>query len=274
MYYDVHRKWLSAVFNLGLLANNAILTNSFASASSYFTTTDLGSFNHDAASGNPLKGFLTSPDWNSNAELNSFPSSLEFYYVGLNKVMTDFQTFDWDTYLEPRLEDTASRNRHSILRFILDYPGEQTYVPQFLIDRGLSFTNYSVDGDSGKSPDYNNSDLRTALLQFIQAFGEKYDGDTRIGFIQIGLLGFWGEWHTWTGVAATEAWIPDSIKDDVVSSFQSNFIETQIQVRYPWSTAIQAGFGLHDDSFAYETLDGNYNGGKYRDWFFWRLVQE
>ena len=36
---------------------------------------------------------------------------------------------------------------------------------------------------------------------------------------------------------------------------------TQVQVRYPFGPAIQAGFGLHDDSFAYATLDGVYNGG-------------
>ena len=80
--------------------------------------------------------------------------------------------------------------------------------------------------------------------------------------------------HTYTdGTGVTEGWIPDSLKDDVVQSFQSNFLSTQVQVRYPWETAIQAGFGLHDDSFAHATLDGEYNGGENVGWFFWPAVE-
>ena len=66
----------------------------------YYTTTDLGSPNSSASSGNPFKGFLTNPDWNSVSALMSFPSSLDFYYIGLNDVMSNFNTFDWDTTLE------------------------------------------------------------------------------------------------------------------------------------------------------------------------------
>ena len=35
------------------------------------------------------------------------------------------------------------------------------------------------------------------LKRFIAAFGKKYDGDPRIGYITAGLLGHWGEWHTY-----------------------------------------------------------------------------
>mmetsp|Transcript_21327 Transcript_21327/g.24238 ORF Transcript_21327/g.24238 Transcript_21327/m.24238 type:complete len:269 (-) Transcript_21327:1279-2085(-) len=240
----------------------------------YFETTNLGSYNPEAENGNPLKGFLSNPDWHSTGEMLSFPSSLEFYYLGLNEVMTGFNTFDWETHLESRLDNTASRSRHAIVRFVLDMPGEDSYVPQFLIDAGLKFDSYSNYG-GGQSPDYYNNNLQTALQQFVEAFGAAYDGDTRIGFIQVGLLGFWGEWHTYTdNSGATDNWIPDSLKDDLVEWFDSGFNVTPIQVRYPHPSAMSAGFGLHDDSFAYETLDGEYNGGVSASWFFWRLVEE
>lgn len=160
----------------------------------YYTTTNLGEYNENAAFPNPLQGILTNPDWNSIDALNSFPSSLEFYYLALDKVMTDYNTYDWETHLESRLNDTASRNRHAIVRFVLDMPAAaETSVPQFLIDGGLGFNTYTTYG-GGESPDYTDDNLRTALLQFIEAFGQKYDGDSRLGFVQVGLLGLWGEW--------------------------------------------------------------------------------
>jgi hypothetical protein len=261
---------ISAISGL-LICPNPVVAQELLSP--YYTTTDLGAPNPDAALGNPLKGFLTNPDWNSEEALQSFPSSLEFYYIGLDEVMTDYDTFDWEASFEGRLDDTVSRNRHAILRFILDTPNQATQVPQFLIDGGLTFNEYSTYG-GGQSPDYNDLNLKKALQQFIAAFGEKYDGDTRIAFVQVGLLGFWGEWHTYTdGSGETEGWIPESLKVDVISSFSSAMTKTKVQIRYPSQASVNAGFGLHDDSFAYATLDGQYNGGENVDWFFWPRVE-
>ena len=239
----------------------------------YYTTSDLGNPNDNAASGNPLKGFLTSPDWSTPPYRQEIPSSLEFYYVGLNEVMTGSDDFDWDTSFEPMIAETASRNKHAIVRFRMDCPGETTMVPEFLVDNGLVMNSYSTYG-GGQSPDYTDSNLLQALQGFIAAFGARYDGDTRIGFIQVGLLGFWGEWHTYTdGSGLTEGWIPSSTKDLIVGAFESAFSITQLQVRYPHQSAVDAGFGLHDDSFAHSTLDGAANGGVVVDWFFWPEVQ-
>lgn len=43
----------------------------------------------------------------------------------------------------------------------------------------------------GLTPDYGNETLLKALTQFVRALGKKYDGDRRIAFIHLGLLGFW-----------------------------------------------------------------------------------
>ena len=229
--------------------------------------------NATAAEGNPLKGFLTSPEWSSWPYLQSVPSSLEYYYVPLRSVMndnaSDFSGFD--TYLEPRLRASAARGMHSVLRFFLDYPGaaDPLYaVPQFLIDGGLAFHNYTEFG-GGRSPDYTSNALLAALEGFIAALGARYDGDPRLGFVQLGLLGFWAEWHTYP-----YDWIPDTSKDRVVAAFAGAFRSTQLQVRTPWASAVgRARFGLHDDSFAYSTLDGAYNGGSAVPWFFWPSVE-
>ena len=93
-----------------------------------------------------------------------------------------------------------------------------------------------------------------------------------LAFVQLGLLGFWGEWHTWTGDSTTDSWIPDATRVAVIDAFDNAFQTTQVQARYiHWSAVGRPGFGLHDDSFAHSTIDE----GVYpqpMDWFFWSQV--
>ena len=68
-----------------------------AVAAPYYTATELGEPNLAAASGNPLRGFLTSPDWTSPPrQREEVPSSLDFYYVGVDEIMTGPGMPDWD----------------------------------------------------------------------------------------------------------------------------------------------------------------------------------
>jgi hypothetical protein len=84
--------------------------------------------------------------------------------------------------------------------------------------------------------------------------GQKYDGDIRIGFWQIGFLGHWGEWHTFpnsTYFASTNH------QNQIISAFNSSFVQTKIQLRYFAVTgnnnATSWNVGFHDDSFAQDT---------------------
>mgnify|MGYP007000203299 len=96
------------------------------------------------------------------------------------------------------------------------------------------------------------------LIDFIAEFVSIYDGDNRIGFIQIGLLGFWGEWHTFPHTT----WFPSNeFQREVIAAFDDAFNQTQILIRYPIQDAPQRRIGFHDDSFAYATV-GDVN------WFF------
>ena len=156
----------------------------------------------------------------------------------------------------------------------MDYPrAEGSYVshtPQFLIDDyNLVMTPWSSTSLNavGSSPDYSDPNLVTALENFIAALGAQYDSDPRVGYVQLGLLGFWGEWHTWTGDPATDSWIPDGTRVAVIDAYDAAFPTTQVQARYiHWRAVGREGFGLHDDSFAYSTIDDGV------DWFFWSQV--
>jgi hypothetical protein len=39
--------------------------------------------------------------------------------------------------------------------------------------------------------------MLAAMERLIGALGHRYDGNPRVALLELGLLGFWGEWHTW-----------------------------------------------------------------------------
>jgi hypothetical protein len=228
----------------------------------------LGSFNPDAAIGNPLKGLMGSPFYEGPPLPNLVPSTLEFYYIGLDSVMLDnpakvgaTKAFNW-TYLEGLLNGSASRRCHAILRFYLDFPGQALRIPQYLLNAGVKLLQYN---GTKISPFYGDTQLLEALKQFVSAFGQKYDGDTRLACVQLGLIGFWGEGHTFD----FEHLLPTSVLSQVIVWYKEAFEKTKLQIRGTFDSAYKSGFGRHDDSFGYSTLDGKDNGGISRDWFFW-----
>lgn len=168
----------------------------------YYSTSSadvLGWPNPDAAMGNPFKGLMRAPWYgNYNADNSSFPSSLEWFYMGLDTLMKgdpdvvgEDAAFDW-TEMESRLNETASRNNHAVFTVVLHYPGwDGLNVPQYLLDAGMKLVPIPAFLGDEYSPDYGDPILLNALEQYIKALGARYDGDHRIGFIHLGLLGFW-----------------------------------------------------------------------------------
>ena len=198
---------------------------------------------------NPLKGFLPYA-----GVYTTFPHSMEWGYLSLRSLMTGPTNFDW-TALERLLDEIAQRGHQAVFRIYLDYPSKQTGIPQYLLDAGLITRTYADFGNANisVSPDYQNPLLRQALTNFITAFGARYDGDPRVGFITVGLLGFWGEWHTYPH----DAWFASaSVQDEVLMTYERAFSQTRLLVRKPAGTNPRSRrIGYHDDSFAYQTLD-------------------
>ena len=197
---------------------------------------------------NPLKGFMP-----YEGDYATFPYSMEWNYLPLRSLMTGPTNFDW-TRLEALLGDIASRGHQTVFRIYLDYPTLSTGIPQYLLDAGLATHSYTdYDNKISVSPDYENPLLGQALTNFIAALGARYDNDPRIGFITVGLLGFWGEWHTYPH----DTWFASTaVQDEVLAAYQAAFTRTKLLVRYPSGTNPAARpIGYHDDSFAFQTLD-------------------
>ena len=225
---------------------------------------------------NPLKGLVPyAGDENGN-----FPHSMEFNYVGFAELMKGYDEFDWQP-MEDLLNEISGRGHQAVFRIFLEYPGKTNVIPKFLIDDGLKVHKYLNTNTQPEppaeieTPDYEDPNLRRALRNFIAAFGKKYDGDARIGFITAGLLGTWGEWHTYP---KEELFASKAVQAEVMDAYEAAFKMTPVLLRYPagedtWEKASNAErpFGYHDDSFAWATLD---TGKKKDDWFYMPALKQ
>lgn len=230
-----------------------------------------------ARTDNPLKGFIP-----FGAEVgdrsDAFPHTMEWFYLPLNAVVKGERNYDW-TRFESELEKFKARGHQVALRFYLDYPGKETGVPEYLlgpdgIDQSRRYTVYGNDKISF-SPDYNDPRVQALITDFVTAFGSKYDGDPRIGFITTGLVGFWGEQHTWPMNGDTskdnpkgEDWMPTrDVELGFYKTWDKAFNTTRLLNRYPAEDLAQVEVGFHDDSFAVSTLPTI-------DWHFMSLVDK
>ncbi len=219
---------------------------------------------------NPLKGLVP---YRRDVR-DRFPHSMEFAYLPYSALVKGYDEFDWRP-LEAILDDVAGRGHQAVFRVYLEFPGKQGVIPEFLLEDGLRVHKYVHQKThpfrpvSVETPDYEDENLRRSLKRFIAALGEKYDGDPRIGFITAGLLGAWGEWHTYP---RPELFAGKAVQEEVMTAYEAAFRTTHVLLRYPAGEndpryAANSGrrFGYHDDSFAWATL---HTGRRGDEWFY------
>ena len=101
-------------------------------------------------------------------------------------------------------------------------------------------------------PDYKDDRLIDVLCDFVKHFVEKYDGDIRIAYITVGLLGQWGEWHTYP---FNDRMASEEQQNRIFAAYDEAFDKTPILARYPDSkTSGNYDLGFHDDAFTHETI--------------------
>ncbi|NUR70383.1 MAG: DUF4832 domain-containing protein [Hamadaea sp.] len=230
----------------------------------------------DAPVGQPLKGIAPYLFPGDNLS-TKYPGGLVWSYFALNEVMKDptrCDVFDW-TVFEKALDEAAVWSRQVAFRFYLEYPGGSgthpgNGIPPCLNGKVALRTN----GFWGTvSPDYDDPDLISALTSFINAFAQRYDhagpggtADPRIGFMTLGLVGLWGEWHTWPYDRDTADGYPDLMPTDatistIIGAADAAFSNIQVEVRYPLAGTQTANIGFHDDSWPYmEYRNGQLKG--------------
>ncbi|WP_123042053.1 DUF4832 domain-containing protein [Cohnella candidum] len=208
---------------------------------------------------NPLKGlaiwFYPGDRADKTAtQYGGINNSIEWRYFGLGELMTGMNTYNWEP-MEAALDEVASHGKQLALRVASCQSFSSKDYPDFL----------SGQIRNGCILNYDSPTVMQAFQNFIAAFGAKYDGDPRIAFITMGLVGYWGEWHTWPndGSNGTENWmISDAGANVLLDAYDAAFRKTPVENRYPRSgggthlTSLSR-IGYHDDSFAYRENDPN-----------------
>ncbi|MFK8080692.1 MAG: DUF4832 domain-containing protein [Granulosicoccus sp.] len=196
---------------------------------------------------NPLKGWNSG--WNGG---NDHPeSSVGFQYIPWK----DFEPADnvfSRAGVEDRIDDDGSKNRHLILRLYCDWHGNdrESDCPDWIYtSAGVA----RLQGDNGRYiTDFNDPEYIAQARQAIQALADEYDDDPRIYAVQMGLIGYWGEWHSWGSQFSGDDYdITDATKNAILSAYQSSFRNAKIMARYPWKEPVSSasGMGFHNDFF-------------------------
>jgi hypothetical protein len=202
---------------------------------------------------NPLKGWCPYAD---AGEIRQ-PYSLTFQYVSwreLEPAKGDYRFADW----EREWDVDAAKDKHVVFRVYVDYPSRPSGMPEWLRTAGVQETPYDEHG-GGRSPDYDHPEMVAGMERLIAALGERYDRNPRIAFVQLGLLGFWGEWHTWP---QDRLYASAKTERRVIDAYRAAFPNKSLMVRYPSKHAgRQEWIGFHDDMFPEDTDNGE-------DWSF------
>lgn len=140
---------------------------------------------------NPLKGWCPY----TNAGDIHQPYSMVFQYVSwrdLEPVKGEYRFEEW----EKKWGVASAKGKHIVFRVYIDYPSRPSGLPEWLRKAGVAETAYT-DYGGGKSPDYDDERMIAGCERLIAALGKRYNSHPRVAFIELGLLGFWGEWHTY-----------------------------------------------------------------------------
>lgn len=208
----------------------------------------------------PMTGLVF---WHNSGNHNTDVISLEFSYMLFDEVVQDSGVYNWDA-VDAKLEAIAGRKHQAIFRFRYVYPGYETSVPDYILNRDdYHETVGNSEGKVTHFPDWTNEELKRFTLEFYTRFAERYGEDPRLAFIQVG-FGLWAEYHIYDGPFTLGVTFPGK-------EFQEAFfhhLDTTF-VHIPWSISVDAAddtytpfvakpelkeirFGVFDDSFMHQ----------------------
>ncbi|MCD9022971.1 DUF4832 domain-containing protein, partial [Cohnella silvisoli] len=207
---------------------------------------------------NPFRGFTGSARINQTSHQPMGLVTTNITWAELEPVKGEF---DWNGVQTRRNFDYwTSKGKKINLRFIMDSPDDTAHkdIPDWLYDElvdaeGAEGAGVWYDDESlGFSPNYNSETLIEEHERVIQALAQKYDNDPRIGFIEIGSLGHFGEFHT---VLIEDGFPKVSVSDQYVQHYVDYFHNKKLGMRKPFPLSAQHQMGLFNDVFAGNSTD-------------------
>jgi len=131
--------------------------------------------------------------------------------------------------------DVEKHNVKVIPRVYLHWPPDRNYWPADL-----------APGD------YSSARFKRRLVRLVGRLGECWDDDPRVAWVQMGLIGKWGEHHGPAPDAAMQKLLGDA--------FTKAFRNKLVTVRHSWEFK-GYGFGIYWDSWAHSQQMKRHGGG-------------
>ncbi len=185
---------------------------------------------------NPLKGFR--PDISPRAFRHEY-ATLARCYLKWNE-LEDGESDGIDRILricDERWKDVEKHNIKVIPRVYLDWDEK----------KGNEY--WPADMQVG---DYSSDQFKRRVQRLIQRLGQCWDNDPRVAWVQMGIIGYWGEHHHPS---------PDAEMQKVVGdAFAQAFKNKKVTVRHPWEFT-DYEFGVYWDSWAHIQQVGNHGEG-------------
>lgn len=152
---------------------------------------------------NPLKGFRKRLHGASHPLV-----SLERFYIKWNDLENDESDgiVKIKAYCNSIWSDLPEKNNKAIPRVYLEWPDKGKYWP-----------------DDMQEGDYTSEQFEYRLKRLIERLGECWDNDSRVAFIEMGIIGKWGEQHSPTPTEEIQ-WL-------LGETFRMNFRNKKVMVR-------------------------------------------
>ncbi|CAK2418666.1 Beta-galactosidase-like protein [Vibrio crassostreae] len=144
---------------------------------------------------NPGMGVETFHDgWGTVLTLEQYPvSGMGYYRYYWSELEPSEGEYNF-SLIDDLLEQNAKQSKRVALRFMtLDEPFSGTKIPQWLIDKGIE--GQWVENGKTFVADLDDPTYLYYVEKLLSAFGQRYDNDSRLAQIDIGMVGSWGEWH-------------------------------------------------------------------------------
>lgn len=181
---------------------------------------------------NPLAGFMLgdpadAQEWATLARTYIKWSDIEETESdGLDKILA---------HCDARWSSLASRGIKAVPRVYLNWPPDQDYWP--------------ADMATG---DFASAQFEARALRLVERLGQAWDNDPRVAFIEMGVIGQWGEQH--------DPDVSPRMQRLLGDAFTKAFRNKKVLVRHPWDFTAYA-FGIYWDSWAwYEQMNTHGRG--------------
>lgn len=149
--------------------------------------------------GNPARGFYK---WQNTA----FPSVFTIYDVykrfSWRQIETSKDVYDFSV-IDNELAALQPGQRFSFrigALNTLSHVAKGIDVPDYIETEGMGFLapyNNTIGSTSIFVPDWNNPNLLARIKKLVNALAVRYDNEPKIGWIENGMYGNWGEWHNY-----------------------------------------------------------------------------